>query len=194
MVFFVFKVHLSHPPIRVKVKWRPSMVDMIFTFKKNRYTSHVHFCIQAWCRMFIARQETKQRGQQDVTRVFISLTYHKLVRNGVRGLFPLKNERTSECLFLPLLVPCPVSIFFKWHWRNSHINRSTASGNLKAVRVHLCWFMSRLIEKLLYVEDHHFVVFFGNAVKKWYIMLNVIIWYRNLLIFKDIKRQHCPSK
>lgn len=82
--------------------------------------------------------------------------------------FPLQNERTSECLFLPLLVPCPVSIFLKWHWRNSHINRSTASGNLKAVRVHLCWFMSRLIEKLLYVEDHHFVVFFSNALKKWY--------------------------
>ena len=108
--------------------------------------------------------------------------------------FPLKNERTSECLFLPLLVPCPVSIFFKWHWRNSHINRSTVSGNLKAVRVHLCWFMSRLIEKLLYVEDHHFVVLFGNTLRKLYILLRWINLYRNLLIFKDIKYQKCPSK
>ena len=169
----------------------------IFTLKKNRYTSHVHFCIQAWCRMFIARQETKQRGQQDVTRVFISLTYHKLVSNGVRGLFPPK-ERENFWMSFPSFtssVSCfRLTFFLKWHLRNSHINRSIASGNLKVARVHLCWFMSRLNEKLFCVEDHHFVVIFGNALRKWYILLSVINLYRNLLIFKDIKCQHCPSK
>ena len=88
------------------------MVDMIFTLKKNRYTSHVHFCIEAWCGMFIARQETKQRGQQNVMRVLISLTYHKLVRNGVRGLFSAKERETFPS-FTSSVSCFRVTFFFK---------------------------------------------------------------------------------